>query len=80
MEQSLESTGIYKWRDAVSVGPVTEWIRKGQTGCNHLPDDKDWQRARNEREEAFAKLADPSFGIPWDDCRGVVFNPTSTSI
>jgi hypothetical protein len=37
VEPSLESTGTYKWRDAVPVGPVTEWIRKGQTGGNPLP-------------------------------------------
>lgn len=80
VEPSLESTGIYKWHDASSVSPVTEWIRNGQTGRNHIPDYKAWQRARNDREEAFAKLADPRFGIPWDDCRGVMFNSTSTSI
>jgi hypothetical protein len=32
-----ESTGIYKWQDQVPVGPVIEWIRKGQTGSNPLP-------------------------------------------
>jgi hypothetical protein len=37
VEPSLESTGIYKWQDQVPVGPVIEWIRKGQTGSNPLP-------------------------------------------
>ena len=34
VEESLESSGIYRWPDARSIGPVTEYIRKGQVGSN----------------------------------------------
>lgn len=34
VEPALEDTGTYKWNDAVVVGPVLSYIRKGRKGSH----------------------------------------------
>ena len=37
VEPRLEDTGTYGWPDEVVVGPVTEWVRRGQIGTLSNP-------------------------------------------